>query len=142
MIQVGFYHPQKYSGSRCYYCNTCAFHQHAIQILLPCLHSSLPIMSYTMWYCHPSMQVWDVHTLQDKGILTGCNSHLLLYMWHHHPHVYIISGHVGAVYAVAVLRAPGRDRLFSASYDKTIRVRCSLSHPHVGSFYGYRLHNQ
>lgn len=47
------------------------------------------------------IQVWDVHTLQDKGILTG---------------------HVGAVYAVAVLRAPGRDRLFSASYDKTIRV--------------------
>jgi E3 ubiquitin-protein ligase TRAF7 len=47
------------------------------------------------------IQVWDVHSLQDKGILTG---------------------HTGAVYALAVLRAPGRDRLFSASYDKTIRV--------------------
>ena len=36
--------------------------------------------------------------------------------------VWLTAGHTGAVYALAVLRTPGRERLFSASYDKTIRV--------------------
>ena len=42
---------------------------------------------------------------------------------HTHIHTIITStGHVGAVYSLAVLNAPGQTRLFSASYDKTIRV--------------------
>lgn len=32
------------------------------------------------------------------------------------------TGHVGIVYSLTVLKAPGKMRLFSASYDKTIRV--------------------
>ena len=32
------------------------------------------------------------------------------------------AGHVGIVYSLTVLKAPGKMRLFSASYDKTIRV--------------------
>lgn len=35
----------------------------------------------------------------------------------------IAAGHVGIVYSLTVLKAPGKMRLFSASYDKTIRVR-------------------
>ena len=31
-------------------------------------------------------------------------------------------GHVGIVYSLTVLKTPGKMRLFSASYDKTIRV--------------------
>ena len=44
---------------------------------------------------------------------------------HTHTHIHTIitsTGHVGAVYSLAVLNAPGQTRLFSASYDKTIRV--------------------
>lgn len=33
-----------------------------------------------------------------------------------------VIGHVGIVYSLTVLKAPGKMRLFSASYDKTIRV--------------------
>lgn len=32
-------------------------------------------------------------------------------------------GHTGIVYALAILKAPGQTRLFSGSYDKSIRVR-------------------
>ena len=31
-------------------------------------------------------------------------------------------GHVGTVYGLAVLSAPGQTRLFSASYDRSLRV--------------------
>jgi hypothetical protein len=34
-----------------------------------------------------------------------------------------ITGHVGTVYALAVLSAPGQTKLFSASYDRSLRVR-------------------
>ena len=39
----------------------------------------------------------------------------------------LFTGHVGSVYALAVLTTPGRIRLFSGSYDKTIRVCVSKS---------------
>ena len=43
-------------------------------------------------------------------------------------YVLLTAGHTGAVYALAVLNTPGRERLFSACYDKTIRVRHLQSH--------------
>ena len=35
---------------------------------------------------------------------------------------YLLAGHVGTVYGLAVLSAPGQTRLFSASYDRSLRV--------------------
>ena len=34
-----------------------------------------------------------------------------------------LTGHVGIVYALQVMESPGSTRLFSACYDKTLRVR-------------------
>ena len=34
----------------------------------------------------------------------------------------LLPGHVGIVYGLAVLSAPGQTRLFSASYDRSLRV--------------------
>ena len=33
-----------------------------------------------------------------------------------------LTGHVGTVYALAVISAPGTTRVFSASYDRSLRV--------------------
>ena len=57
----------------------------------------------------PNIQVWDVQTLQEMETLTG---------------------HVGIVYALAVLKTSGQTRLFSASYDKTIRVSICFKQIH------------
>lgn len=38
-----------------------------------------------------------------------------------------LAGHVGTVYALAVLSAPGQTKLFSASYDRSLRVSISTS---------------
>ena len=35
---------------------------------------------------------------------------------------FFLAGHVGTVYGLAVLSAPGQTRLFSASYDRSLRV--------------------
>ena len=35
---------------------------------------------------------------------------------------FLLPGHVGIVYGLAVLSAPGQTRLFSASYDRSLRV--------------------
>ena len=35
---------------------------------------------------------------------------------------FLLAGHVGTVYGLAVLSAPGQTRLFSASYDRSLRV--------------------
>ena len=50
-----------------------------------------------------SGQVWDVKSLKNVADLTG---------------------HVGIVYALQVMESPGSTRLFSACYDKTLRVSC------------------
>ena len=52
----------------------------------------------------------------------------LLYCWMYTYVCVLTAGHTGAVYALAVLNTPGRERLFSACYDKTIRVRYLQSH--------------
>ena len=49
------------------------------------------------------LQVWDVNGWEYLGTLEG---------------------HRGTVYDLAALETPGQTKLFSASYDKTIRV-CS-----------------
>ena len=33
-----------------------------------------------------------------------------------------LTGHVGIIYSLQVIEAPGQTRLFSACYDKTLRV--------------------
>ena len=38
----------------------------------------------------------------------------------------LLTGHVGTVYGLAVLSAPGQTRLFSASYDRSLRVSTLL----------------
>ena len=35
------------------------------------------------------------------------------------------SGHFGIVYALHAIETPGQTKLFSASYDKTLRVRAA-----------------
>ena len=60
-----------------------------------CSYPSLPPPSSSSW------QVWDVKSLKNVADLTG---------------------HVGIVYALQVMESPGSTRLFSACYDKTLRV--------------------
>lgn len=106
-----------------------------------------------------TIQVWDVHTLQEIATLSGkygkhvslilkafnyisflkdkhlrecCNLFLSCNKNHVRichdvfypikPNPSLSAGHVGIVYSLTVLKAPGKMRLFSASYDKTIRV--------------------
>ena len=45
--------------------------------------------------------MWDVQTMEQVAELTG---------------------HVGIIYSLQVIEAPGQTRLFSACYDKTLRV--------------------
>ena len=57
------------------------------------------------------LQVWDVNGWEYLGTLEG---------------------HRGTVYDLAALETPGQTKLFSASYDKTIRVlRCVCVCVHV-----------
>jgi len=59
--------------------------------------------------------------------------------------VAVLTGHVGIIYALQVIEAPsGGTRLFSACYDKTLRVRipvelftclCTVSEVHSISEY-------
>ena len=53
----------------------------------------------------PALQVWDVTSLKNVADLTG---------------------HVGIVYALQVMESPGSTRLFSACYDKTLRVHIHI----------------
>ena len=76
---------------------------------------------------HPfnfSLQVWDVHSLQEIATLSGVILSIMV-SWLNMKlfrNFSLIIGHVGIVYSLTVLKAPGKMRLFSASYDKTIRV--------------------
>lgn len=47
-------------------------------------------------------QVWDIETKEQVRTLTG---------------------HVGTVYALAVISTPDQTKVFSASYDRSLRVR-------------------
>lgn len=61
--------------------------------------------------CMCVLQVWDVNGWEYLGTLEG---------------------HRGTVYDLAALETPGQTKLFSASYDKTIRVlRCVCVCVHV-----------
>lgn len=50
------------------------------------------------------LQVWDIETKEQVRTLTG---------------------HVGTVYALAVISTPDQTKVFSASYDRSLRVRVS-----------------
>ena len=43
------------------------------------------------------------------------------------------SGHFGIVYALHAIETPGQTKLFSASYDKTLRVRAAVYSPYLTS---------
>lgn len=53
----------------------------------------------------PSLQVWDIESKEQVRTLTG---------------------HVGTVYALAVISTPDQTKVFSASYDRSLRVRAGL----------------
>lgn len=53
----------------------------------------------------PSPQVWDIESKEQVRTLTG---------------------HVGTVYALAVISTPDQTKVFSASYDRSLRVCASL----------------
>lgn len=48
-----------------------------------------------------SLQVWDIESKEQVRTLTG---------------------HVGTVYALAVISTPDQTKVFSASYDRSLRV--------------------
>lgn len=50
----------------------------------------------------PPLQVWDIESKEQVRTLTG---------------------HVGTVYALAVISTPDQTKVFSASYDRSLRVR-------------------
>jgi len=50
--------------------------------------------------------VWDIQTMEQVAELTG---------------------HIGIIYSLQVIEAPGQTRLFSACYDKTLRVSLSCT---------------
>lgn len=52
-----------------------------------------------------SPQVWDIESKEQVRTLTG---------------------HVGTVYALAVISTPDQTKVFSASYDRSLRVRAGL----------------
>lgn len=53
----------------------------------------------------PSPQVWDIDSKEQVRTLTG---------------------HVGTVYALAVISTPDQTKVFSASYDRSLRVCAGL----------------
>lgn len=58
-------------------------------------------------------QVWDIETKEQVRTLTG---------------------HVGTVYALAVISTPDQTKVFSASYDRSLRVRvqgCAAASLHL-----------
>lgn len=54
----------------------------------------------------PLCQVWDIESKEQVRTLTG---------------------HVGTVYALAVISTPDQTKVFSASYDRSLRVRAALA---------------
>lgn len=59
------------------------------------------------------LQVWDIETKEQVRTLTG---------------------HVGTVYALAVISTPDQTKVFSASYDRSLRVRirgCAAASVHL-----------
>lgn len=59
-------------------------------------------MKVTLGLCSPLNQVWDIESKEQVRTLTG---------------------HVGTVYALAVISTPDQTKVFSASYDRSLRVR-------------------
>ncbi|KAK3737770.1 hypothetical protein QZH41_012207, partial [Actinostola sp. cb2023] len=85
------------------------------------------------------IRVWNLSTMGLVKELTGLNhwvralvasdnylysgSYQTIKLWDANTHklVETLNGHVGTVYALAVLNAPGQGKLFSASYDRSLR---------------------
>lgn len=73
-----------------------------------------------------SPQVWDIESKEQVRTLTG---------------------HVGTVYALAVISTPDQTKVFSASYDRSLRVRvesftqtlCNWSSVHTETFVRIKL---
>lgn len=55
-------------------------------------------------------QVWDIESKEQVRTLTG---------------------HVGTVYALAVISTPDQTKVFSASYDRSLRVSVCCSKLHI-----------
>lgn len=64
--------------------------------------------------------MWNIETLESVGELTGKGGQM-----HYNDSLSLSSGHFGIVYALHAIETPGQTKLFSASYDKTLRVRAA-----------------
>ncbi|CAK8697866.1 E3 ubiquitin-protein ligase TRAF7-like isoform X2 [Clavelina lepadiformis] len=90
---------------------------------------------------YQTIKIWDVltlecmHVLQTSGgsvySIAVTNHHIVcgtyencIHVWDLRTHepVAQLTGHVGIVYALAVLSTPEQTRVFSASYDRSLRV--------------------
>lgn len=71
-----------------------------IAILLSHAHMHFFVfLAFDSFLCPP--QVWDIESKEQVRTLTG---------------------HVGTVYALAVISTPDQTKVFSASYDRSLRV--------------------
>uniref|UniRef100_K7FBP0 TNF receptor associated factor 7 n=1 Tax=Pelodiscus sinensis TaxID=13735 RepID=K7FBP0_PELSI len=106
--------------------------------LLPRLRASLGERPPLGWGL---FQIWDirnlecVHVLQTSGgsvySIAVTNHHIvcgtyenLIHVWdlESKEQVRTLTGHVGTVYALAVISTPDQTKVFSASYDRSLRV--------------------
>lgn len=88
--------------------------------------SSILVLVNKMFYSI-YFKVWDLNNYKLLTTLNGKTQLILLFFFisvaRESRVLSLILGHVGTVYALTVLSAPGQTRLFSASYDRSLRVR-------------------
>lgn len=94
---------------------------------------------YHLWdirEAHSRLGQGDAHTCADVGRYEIRSPFLLLFVWEGRCHIssfcdnfffsLSLPGHTGTIYGLAVVTdGQGYGRLFSASYDRSIRVRCT-----------------
>ncbi|KAK1878139.1 E3 ubiquitin-protein ligase TRAF7 [Dissostichus eleginoides] len=81
---------------------------------------------------YQTIKIWDirsldcVHVLQTSGgsvySIAVTNHHIVCGTYENLIHVRTLTGHVGTVYALAVISTPDQTKVFSASYDRSLRV--------------------
>ena len=74
--------------------------------------------------------MWNIETLESVGELTGKGEQK---HYNDSLSLSLSTGHFGIVYALHAIETPGQTKLFSASYDKTLRVRAAVYSPYLTS---------
>jgi len=102
--------------------------------------------SYLYSGSYQTIKIWDIrtldciHVLQTSGgsvySIAVTNHHIvcgtyenLIHVWdiESKEQVRTLTGHVGTVYALAVISTPDQTKVFSASYDRSLRVCAGLA---------------